>query len=82
MRCALMAGFLPGYESGLNHKDPTTEPSNGDKAADERLVHAVCTPPSLAVFCFLAFLLVIKKKIIIIYYPGKKGSNEAASSCS
>lgn len=50
-----MAGFLPGYESGLNHKDPTTEPSNGDKAADERLVHAVCTPPSLAFFAFWHF---------------------------
>lgn len=72
MRCALMAGFLPGYESGLNHKDPTTEPGNGDKAADERLVHAVCTPPSLAVFCFLAFLLVIKKKKNNNLLPRKK----------
>lgn len=75
-----MAGFLPGYESGLNHKDPTTEPGNGDKAADERLVLHSSLFGSFLLFGIFAGDQ--KKKKIIIYYPGKKGSNETASSCS
>lgn len=71
MRCALMAGFLPHYESGLSHGDlgATTRIEPLSPAAGMALQMTTwCVPPMLLTGAvFLAPFADTKKP----HYPGK-----------